>query len=185
MSQAIKHFITPWLNGRTFREVSIPDRKQAKIDEDHAGRQLLNANSPVKQWAGQLGEKAVFYVLNQGGKNPRRARKIISKYRPDWETDDAVWEVKTRTWCTSGTAGEKVLAVPYKYADIPVLYGKPLKIVLVGYQEWEYSHGGTIIFDDINKPSTRQQKMLDFWKEMGIEFVKFSDLVQELPAPSV
>ena len=44
-------------------------------------------------------------------------------------------EVKSRSWCTTGTAGEKV-RVPYKYADIPNLYNKPLMIVCVAYQEW-------------------------------------------------
>ena len=93
------------------------------------------------------------------------------------ETDDAIWEVKTRNWNTPGTAGEKVLGVPYKYSDIPRLYGKPLKIVLVAYQEHEFIYGHTKLFGDI---SPDKQKMLNFWKEMGIEYVKCTDLLKDI-----
>ena len=64
----------------------------------------------------------------------------IQGVHPDWETEDAIWEVKTRNWSVPGTAGEKILGVPYKYSDVPELYGKPLKIVCVAYQEWECTH---------------------------------------------
>ena len=85
--------------------------------------------------------------------------------------------MKTRSWTTSGTAGEKVFGVPYKYAEIPKLYGKPLKIVCVAYQECELMHGKTRVFgDDI---STEKKEMLAFWKERNIEFVKFSDIINK------
>ena len=81
-------------------------------------------------------------ILEKIGKIVKRPEKK-NHYLPDWETDDAIWEVKTRNWNTPGTAGEKVLGVPYKYSDIPRLYGKPLKIVLVAYQEHEFINGHT------------------------------------------
>jgi hypothetical protein len=58
------------------------------------------------------------------------------------------------------------------------LYGKQLRIVCVAYQEHELTYGNTKIFAEENKISYYKQKMLDLWKEMGIEFVKFSDLVK-------
>lgn len=57
--------------------------------------------------------------------------------KPDLECDDYVYEIKSRTYSTSGTAGEKILGVPLKYSEVPILYGKPLKIILVAYQEQE------------------------------------------------
>ena len=45
--------------------------------------------------------------------------------QPDWEIDDSILEVKTQTFFTSGTAGDKILGCPFKYANIPELYGKP------------------------------------------------------------
>ena len=37
--------------------------------------------------------------------------KKINGYKPDWETEDGIYEAKTRNWTTSGTAGEKILAM--------------------------------------------------------------------------
>ena len=136
------------------------------------GSSMINSINN-KQWTTKLGEELVRDVLINRGKNPIRPVGR-AHFRPDWETDEFIYEVKTRTWTTSGTAGEKVLGTPYKYADIPILYGKPLKIVCVAYQEHEFSSGNTRIF---NTSSPRQQQILEMWKNLGIEYMKFSDLV--------
>lgn len=92
----------------------------------------------------------------------------------DLETDDFVIEVKTRNYTTSGTVGEKILGVPFKYIDVPKIYKKPLKIVLVGYQEYEAINNFGL-FDRKNK---NKSKMLKIWKDtFNIEFVKCSDLI--------
>jgi len=128
----------------------------------------------TSQWTTILGESIVAEILSSQGHTVNRP-KNINGYKPDWEIEDAIIEVKTRNWTTPGTAGEKVFGVPYKYAEIPKLYGKPLKIVCVAYQEYELTHGKTRVFgQDI---STEKKEMLAFWKERGIEFVKFSDII--------
>jgi len=128
----------------------------------------------TSQWTTILGESIVAEILSSQGHTVNRP-KNINGYKPDWEIEDAIIEVKTRNWTTPGTAGEKVFGVPYKYAEIPKLYGKPLKIVCVAYQEYELTHGKTRVFgEDI---STEKKEMLAFWKERGIEFVKFSDII--------
>lgn len=115
--------------------------------------------------------------------------KQIAHFKPDLETDKYIIEVKTRNWTTSGTAGEKVLGVPRKYMDVPILYGKPLLIILVGYQEYEYSSNGKldIFSNDINyeiqdekKKELEKRKKIynDFIKSMNIHFVKFSDIIK-------
>ena len=58
-----------------------------------------------------------------------------NKYRPDREINDAIIEVKTQTYYTSGTAGEKILGVPFKYCEIPRLYSKKLIILCIGGAE--------------------------------------------------
>jgi hypothetical protein len=89
-----------------------------------------------------------------------------------------MYEVKTRNWTTTGTAGEKVLGVMYKYSDIPDLYGKPLKIVCVAFQEYELTNGPTKIFGD--ELSDRKKAYLELAKTQDIEYMKFSDLVASI-----
>ena len=126
-------------------------------------------------WSGKLGEDIVKEVLRLKG---HRVWKPKKKYgmQPDWETEDAIWEVKSRNWSVPGTAGEKILGVPYKYSDVPELYGKPLKIVCVAYQEWECTHKKKMnIFGTDVSPMKRKQ--LELWKSMEIEFIPFSKFI--------
>ena len=125
------------------------------------------------QWTTTLGETLVQDTLVRCGAKVYKPRNI-NGYLPDLETDKYIYEVKTRNWTTSGTAGEKVLGVPYKYSDIPRLYNKPLRIVCVAFQEYELTEGNIKIFGEC---SQEKRLLLDFWKGMNIEFVKFSDIV--------
>jgi hypothetical protein len=114
----------------------------------------------------------VFDVLKLMGWNPRKLKKK-NNLEPDWETDDYIVEVKGSNWCIDGTAGEKVQGVPYKYADVPEIFGKPLLIICVAYQEYECTHEKSNIFGEV---TPKRQAQLDLWKTQDIEFVKFSDL---------
>lgn len=126
------------------------------------------------QWTTLLGEKLVFDVLKARGENPRKVIRMDG-FEPDWETDKYVYEVKTSNWWVSGTAGEKVYGTFIKYQNIPELYGKPLRIVCVAYQEEELTNGKTIYFgENITK---KTQLILDIAKSWGIEYIRFSDLV--------
>jgi hypothetical protein len=173
--------MTPYENGLTFaksdmvigkKETVGMVRARANVSEKEWGNKMIGQKGNCN-WTTRLGEDLVRDTLKEMGKNPRKP-KSIGGYSPDWETDDAIWEVKTRSWTVSGTAGEKVLGTMFKYAQIPELYGKPLKIVCLAYQEWELSHGTTRIFGDV---CVQQRRMLNTAKENGIEYVKFSDMV--------
>ena len=128
-----------------------------------------------KNWSGFLCEDLVRETLQRQGHNVLPLRKL-GGFSPDVETDDCVYEVKGRRYFMAGTASEKVLGVPYKYSDIPELYGKPLKIVCVAYQEWVSTYGkdGERVFGDVG--SSNRMAQLDLWKTQGIEFVRFSKL---------
>ena len=61
------------------------------------------------------------------GKNVFKPTKK-NHYQPDLETE--ILEVKSQSFYTSGTAGEKILGCHFKYCEIPELYGKNLFIYL-------------------------------------------------------
>ncbi len=120
-------------------------------------------------------------------KNLRNARKLQSshskkKYNPDWECDDFVWEVKGRNWTTPWTAWEKILWTPLKYSEVPRLYWKPLRIVCVWYQEWEAKNWfacGNLINPE-ERWTEELAKMLLLFKKLKIEYVGFTDLLEQL-----
>ena len=154
-------------------------------------RKYIPGNEDYKinnQWTTKLCEHAVKLVLEKLNKNPRRIVKIESSldgrpnYNPDWETDDKIHEVKGRTWCTTGTAGEKILGCPVKYAEIPRIKNKPLEIILVAYQEYEgknkFAAGNLCNPDECTK---ELQLQLQFWKEQfNIEFIPFTSYLKKI-----
>lgn len=128
-------------------------------------------------WSSKVGECLVRILLENKGINVWKPIKKTDTdgcgLLPDLETKDFVYEIKTRNYCTGGTAGEKVLGAPYKYCNVPTLYGKPLVIVLVGYQEQEYKK---LLLD--TALSEKRKKMLNFWKdEYQITFIGASSLL--------
>jgi hypothetical protein len=128
------------------------------------------------QWTTLLGEQLVYDVLKLKGENPR---KVIKKkgFKPDWETNEYIYEVKTSNWWVSGTAGEKVLGTWIKYRDIPIIYGKPLRIVCVAYQEHELTYGKTKYFG--NDVSDKTKQILSLAKSWNIEYIPFSELIKD------
>lgn len=139
------------------------------------------------QWTTQLCQDLVKEALIKlGRKNVKSTTSKKStlrpkKYSPDLECDDYVYEVKGRSWTTTGTAGEKILGVPLKYGEVPRLYHKPLQIILVGYQEYEAKEG--FAFGDLldkNNQTKELKESLAFYKEQNIEYVGFTDILKNL-----
>ena len=107
------------------------------------------------------------------------------KYSPDLECDEYVYEVKGRSWSTPGTAGEKILGVPLKYGEVPKLYGKPLRIILVGYQQYEAQ--SCFVFGDLLDSDNQTQELKDtlaFFKLRNIEYVAFTDILKQIGFPA-
>lgn len=165
--------LAPFTRGSMRRGDPAPTKQDTNAESDW-GNKMIQSVKFNSQWTTRLGESLVMEVLKDLGHNVFKPDKRENK-KPDLETDEFVVEVKTRTWTTSGTAGEKVLGVPYKYADVPTLWGKPLLIVCVAYQEWELTHGNTQIFG--TRVSPEQKMLLDLWKRMRIHFIPFSKIV--------
>ena len=156
--------ITQWLVSNPYICLQKSLRKQA---EDSWGKSVIRKDTC--QWSTPLSETIFLeYLQNTNNKIITRNKVYKSstgkKLKPDFETEKAVYEIKCRTWNTTGTAGEKILGVPYKYSELPRLSGKPLYIVLMAYQEKE-DFG--IFNSDI----------LKYWRLQGITFIKFTDLM--------
>ncbi|MEK7602425.1 MAG: hypothetical protein AAB472_02980 [Patescibacteria group bacterium] len=163
-------------------------------------KKLKEANKIETQWANEVirheegtqwttklcQDLAMEALVAIGRKNVRNTIGIQSsvrnkKYKPDLECDDFVYEVKGRSWTTPGTAGEKILGVPLKYGELPRLYGKPLRIILIGYQEYEARE--MFAFGDLLDSSNQTQELKDtlaYFKEHDIEYVAFTDLLKKI-----
>lgn len=165
------------------------DLKKANNIEQEWARSVLGGVG--NQWTTKLCQEVVKEALVLlGRKNVRSTTSKQSsikekKYCPDLECDDFVYEVKGRSWTTTGTAGEKILGVPLKYGELPKLYSKPLKIVLVGYQEYEAKEGfafGDLL--DSNNQTKELRDSLRYFKEHQIEYVGFTDILKEIGLPN-
>lgn len=160
------------IHGITMKKQRINAQEKEKIWGNRMIGQIDNG-----QWTTKLGECLVRDVLEVLGENPI---KISPKggFQPDWETDEYIYEVKTRNWHVGGTAGEKVLGTWIKYQDIPQMYSKPLRIVCVGFQEHELTYGKTKYFGD--KITLKTKQVLDLAKSWDIEYVPFSELIKNI-----
>lgn len=160
--------------------------KYSKAEETKWGNSVIRANSG-NQWTTILCQEVVREALIiLGRKNVHKVKTIKSsirnkEYKPDLECDEYVYEVKGRSWCTTGTAGEKVLGVPLKYGELPNLYRKPLKIVLVGYQEYEvrehFAFGDLL---DSNNQTKELNESLEYFRKHNIEYIGFTDILKQL-----
>lgn len=157
-------------------------KRLSPCKEKKWGMSLLGYTT--NQWTTKCGERILEDVLIRLDKNPKRLdRKTQLKGEngrhlvPDFETDDALYECKARTYTTTGTAGEKILGTPWKYSECYKLYKKPLYIVCMGYQEKEAEND----FCLFNTKSHVRKTILDcFESQANIKFIKFTDLLKEL-----
>lgn len=173
-------------------EVSLKNAKDKKKlasankTEKEWGNKVIGGEGS-SQWTTKLCQDLVMEALILlGRKNvrkvtPKKSSVREKKYHPDLECNDFVYEVKGRSWTTTGTAGEKILGVPLKYGELPRLYKKPLQIVLVGYQEYEARE--VWAFGDLldEKDQTQElQASLSFYRKQNIEYIAFTDILKEI-----
>ena len=168
---------------------SEKELKESKQLEKTWGNKIMGKKEE-KQWTTLLCQNIVMEALVKlGRKNvrktePKKSSVRDKKYNPDLECDDYVYEVKGRSWCTPGTAGEKILGVPLKYGELPTLYHKPLGIVLVAYQEYEarnkYGFGDLL---DKGIQTKELQDSLEYFREHKIEYIGLTDILQKIGLP--
>jgi hypothetical protein len=131
------------------------------------------------QWTGPFGEllaKEILILLNKNLIKPQNK----NGYKPDIECDEFIWEIKSQTYFTTGTAGEKILGVPFKYAEIPKLYNKNLKIMCIGNAEVMCREKYGNLPDKNGGICCPEKKLfLNFYKENGIEYIGATDLLDQ------
>lgn len=151
--------------------------KQSKPTQEKEYHFICNyyAPSSIKMWSSSFGEKLIQQILVNNGIEILQQRKI-NNIIPDIETQRAIIEVKTRNYTTSGTAGEKILGVPFKYCEINRIVHKPIYIILVGYQEKEAREKFKL-----SQNTTQQKKdFLNFiWHQYKIRYIFASQLLQK------
>jgi len=177
-----------WITELTLKETSNETKLKpyAKIENEWWNK--IISHEKWWQWTTVLCQEAVREVLIKlWYMNVRNSRKFKSTvrnkwYNPDLECDEFVWEVKWRNWTTPWTAWEKILWTPLKYSEIPKLYWKPLKIVLVWYQEYE-AKNWFACWDLVDKSWWRTEELeeiLAFYKTKDIEYIAFTDLLKKV-----
>ena len=160
--------------------------EKARKEEKRWGNKIMGRTG-LKQWTTKLCEDLAIEGLNLLGRknvkktSPKKATLRTKRYAPDLECDKYVYEVKGRSWCTAGTAGEKILGVPLKYGEVPRLYKKPLQIILVGYQEYEARNA--FAFGDLLNKNDQTKELKDslaFYKNQDIEYIAFTDILKKV-----
>lgn len=141
------------------------------------------------QWTTVFGESLVKYGFDKlyNESNIKPTNKFTDMYNgkrlmPDMYTEHGsnlyIKEVKSRNYVTSGTAGEKITNVAWKYADIIDIPNSKLYIVCVGYQEYEANEYFGL-FKEYEQGTLRYDQK-ELWKKHGIEFIAFSSVIQKL-----
>lgn len=153
-----------------------------KVLEDKWGQETLRIIRPDlkldKQWTNRFGEYICQDLYTLQGHTVTKP-ECKNHYQPDWMTQAEIVEAKAQTHFTSGTAGEKILGTPFKYAEVPRLYSKPLTIVCMGGAEAICRNSyGNLMGDKI---SSEKQQMLDFYKnDMHIQYIGATDILLNL-----
>jgi hypothetical protein len=176
--------VIQWLNGDlSFLPVieqknKTADEAKLKVLEDNWGRAMLKLRRPDlkldKQWTNKFGEhicEEIFSLLGSTVSKPEKKEN----YQPDLQTENYIIEAKAGTFHTGGTAGEKILGCPFKYADIPSLYGKSLKIVCMGGAELVCREQYGNLYGE--KTTLQKNKFLEFFRENYIEYIGVTDLL--------
>ena len=130
-----------------------------------------------KQWTNLFGEYLCQEIQVALGKNPFIP---VTKegFHPDVETEDQMVEAKAGTYFTTGTAHEKIAGVFFKYADVPVLYGKPLVVVCLGGAERLARDQYGLLAGQ--KCTPQKQRILEFHRANGVEVVGATELLRRM-----
>ena len=191
MSDILKEpLVRSWIQrGAFFQELEKNSRKKSderasnekeKVWAHDILKKYFNYQKTTNQWTTTLGEYLVKIMLEEKyGAGKVWRPEIKSGFHPDWETPDSLYEVKSRNYTTTGTAGEKILGCPIKYIDIPKIYGKPLNIVLLGYQEYEADNNFKLF--DWDNMSSEKTQLLNMLRMFKIEYLRGSELLPEYP----
>lgn len=144
----------------------------------------LNEKIGMANGSGKLGERIANALLSVLGDKVLPGKRIkhydVNDSRcliPDAETDTHIIEIKTQTYFTPGTAGEKILAAPRKYNWVPRVSTKKVMIICIAHAE-EIARRAKLFHGESEAPEDHQYHQLE--TQQGIEFIAGSDLLKRI-----
>lgn len=179
--------VVQWIFGDTSflppieKKNKTTDMDKYKALEDKWGQEMLRKRRPDlkldKQWTNRFGEYICEEILLLMGKQVTKPANKAG-HQPDSEVEDGIWEAKTGTFFTSGTAHEKIMGCPFKYRNVPDLYGKPLTILCIGEAEKICKEK----YGCLDGPvcDTKAKLFLACFKSCGIQYVGATDVLKSL-----
>ena len=168
-----------WLYGDTsFLPIPPSEMKKTKQleflkkEEDKWGlemRKLCRSDTTEtnKQWTTIVGETIAKELLYLYGVENVWKPVIVEGMSPDLETDEAIFEIKSATYYTGGTANEKILGVAYKYRKVPRLYKKSLMVLCIGQAE-QYAREKHLIRTEPVEDDEEGDAFLNYCKDINI-----------------
>lgn len=159
--------------------------KELAICERQWGQKLQLEYNDKKndQWSGQIGEKFIKELIKSKGHNIYGVDYISqlegkSAVKPDIVMENNLIEIKTRTYFTPGTAGEKLSDIGFKYNGINKLNDCYTIALCVGYQLYDAIDKG--YYPLVHKNHKRDQETaLQFLKNnenFSVYFKKLTDI---------
>lgn len=135
---------------------------------------------PTKMWTGVLGERICKDLLTALGHTLLPKKKYTwdgETHQTDGEIENFIVEVKTETYHTPGTAGDKILGTDRKYAGLPSVAHKGVMIICVAYAERYAERSGLFYTPDLPQHH-RERNDLNYRQQ--IYYIRATDLVREL-----
>lgn len=172
--------IIDWIRG-TGKWKTIKKNKHCnRIEYDYISQWYNLPES--NQWTSSFGELLVKEILvyQNNTLSIQERTKLPNGLVSDLETPNAVIEVKTRNYTTTGTAGEKIFSALWNYADVYTLTSKKVYIILVGYQEQEARRQTPKFNISCAFISKTKKNILDFfWINYKVRFIFLSELLDK------
>lgn len=160
---------------------SLKNLDEEKTFGQNIYKYITNCDSPPSNWSTKLSEhfakECLEYIFDEEIKFPKNDKKFNKRLDLFLDNNDFknYFEIKCRTYFTSGTAGEKILSVPKKYAKFLSNKKIPLNIILLGYQEIEANKFSLF---DMEKEDNYDIQQLELWNKQNIRFIKGSDIIK-------
>lgn len=149
-------------------------------------QELYKQKSPTSNWSTKISEgfckELLCYIFEtkiSACKNDKELhiRLDLQSQSPDFKN---FFEIKSRTFKTTGTAGEKILGTPKKYSKVFLKYKIPLYIILLGYQENEAIEKFDLFnLNPQNELHQNDIKLMDLYhNDLHINYLRGSDLIK-------
>ena len=173
--------INYFLGNMKFKDLLEEKAFGTKIYQD-----ICKIKSPRSNWSTKISEEfsreLLSYIFDTTITNCKNDSELhirldLQSNQQDFKN---FFEVKCRTYLTTGTAGEKILGTPKKYCKVYLKYKMPLYIILVGYQEKEAVDKFDLFnLNPMNKLHKNDIKLMDLYHEdFHINYIRSSDLIK-------